>query len=437
MRLIVIAVLVCFIAGFECRELKEAFTWSRISYAGLGSTESRNGYQQEGASSSSTFLFPESGNDQNNFGGSYIYENNIPMGANRWKDKLFVTVPRRRVGVPSTLNFVWMNSTERHNVPLIPYPNWRINQFDPTREPDNFVSIYRTAVDACDRLWMVDTGLIETPGNNTRVLPARIIIIDLNTDKVIRQYTLKPSDVVPHSTLANLAVDVTANTCDRAFLYIPDLSGYGLVVYDFHENDSWRVRHNFFFVESLHGDFNVGGQRFHWNDGVFSVALSGVNPDGFRTMYFHSMAGVHIFSVSTRVVRDRGLATRSNHESDFKIAAERAGGSQTSASDLHQPSGVLFLSLVNQNAIGCWNVNNNARSENFDIIHKDDQKLIYPCDLKVYQDEVIVLSNTMPVFLFARLNYDETNFRVWISKVSDAVRDTSCAAMHRKPAGRY
>lgn len=92
------------------------------------------------------------------------------MGANRWKDKLFITVPRRRVGVPSTLNFVWMNSTERHNVPLIPYPNWRINQFEPTREPDNFVSIYRTAVDPCDRLWMIDTGLIETPGNKHLIL---------------------------------------------------------------------------------------------------------------------------------------------------------------------------------------------------------------------------------------------------------------------------
>lgn len=156
-------------------------------------------------------------------------------------------------------------------------------------------------------------------GNNTRVQPAKLIIIDLNTDKIIRQYTLKESDVRPHSTLANLAVDVTANTCDSAFVYIPDLSGYGLIVYDFHENDSWRVSHNYFYVESLYGDFNVGGQRFHWNDGIFSVGLSAVNPDGYRTMYFHSMAGVRIFSVSTRILKDHALATRSFHEGDFKV----------------------------------------------------------------------------------------------------------------------
>lgn len=95
------------------------------------------------------------------------------------------------------------------------------------------------------------------------------------------------------------------------------------------------------------------------------------------------------------------------------------------------------MSLVNQNAVGCWNTNKNARSENFAIIHKDDQKLIYPSDLKIYGDEVIVLSNTMPVFLYARLNYDDTNFRVWISKVEDAVRDTPCAAVPRRKPGGY
>lgn len=82
------------------------------------------------------------------------------MGANRWRDKLFITVPRRRVGVPSTLNYVPMNSTERHNVPLIPYPNWEMNQIG----EGNLNSVYRVAVDSCDRLWMIDTGLLEYPG---------------------------------------------------------------------------------------------------------------------------------------------------------------------------------------------------------------------------------------------------------------------------------
>ena len=91
-----------------------------------------------------------------------VVENNIPMGANVWNEKLFITVPRRRVGVPSTLNYIWVNSSQHHNVPLKPYPDWESNSLE--ARGDKFVSVYRVAVDGCDRLWFVDTGRIETPG---------------------------------------------------------------------------------------------------------------------------------------------------------------------------------------------------------------------------------------------------------------------------------
>ena len=92
------------------------------------------------------------------------------MGANVWQDKLFITVPRRRSGVPSTLNYIPLKSKTRHNVPLIPYPNWNINLYpDASGKLDNFVSAYRLTIDVCDRMWFVDTGIIEIPGKYQRV----------------------------------------------------------------------------------------------------------------------------------------------------------------------------------------------------------------------------------------------------------------------------
>lgn len=61
--------------------------------------------------------------------------------------------------------------------------------------------------------------------------------------------------------------------CDQAFAYLPDLGGYGIVVYSWEKNDSWRVKHNFFHFDPLKGDFNVGGVNFQWTDGVFGLAL--------------------------------------------------------------------------------------------------------------------------------------------------------------------
>lgn len=86
------------------------------------------------------------------------------MGANRWKNKLFISIPRRRLGIPSTLNYVPMNSTERHNVPLIPYPDLDTNAIEAPEGKKHIISVYRPAVDVCDRLWMVDTGIVQTLG---------------------------------------------------------------------------------------------------------------------------------------------------------------------------------------------------------------------------------------------------------------------------------
>lgn len=53
--------------------------------------------------------------------------------------------------------------------------------------------------------------------------------------------------------------------------------------------------------------------------------------------------------------------------------------------------------------------------------------MIYPCDVKIYNDNIILLTNNMPIFLYSNLNYEQINFRVWIQDVRTAVRDTRCA----------
>lgn len=49
---------------------------------------------------------------------------------------------------------------------------------------DSIINIIRVRVDACDRLWGVDTGVNDILGNNTVIHQPRIIIFDLKTDKV-------------------------------------------------------------------------------------------------------------------------------------------------------------------------------------------------------------------------------------------------------------
>lgn len=362
--LIYLLVLLPFIS---CKGLKEEFTWTRINYAISGRSSSSSSIDiprvdpiafpgNTNVNQRSTTRRPRPtrprSTTQTPTNSDYIYgkflqviilsrgqilENNIPMGANVWKDKLFVTVPRRRNGVPSTVNFVWTNSSERHNVPLIPYPDLETNRLPDGRggRRNNFVSVYRVAVDSCDRLWFVDTGLIEIPGksikknckeelnffvgNPQQIQPTALVVMDLKTDEILQYYTFPQNLLRNTSNLASLTIDITNNNCRDAFAYIPDVGGYGLVVYSLKQNKAWRLTHNYFYLENTVGEFSIGGHEFQWNDGIFSIAISDVKSDGFRDAYFHSMAGVNLYKVSTRILKSEELATRSYHGNDFKV----------------------------------------------------------------------------------------------------------------------
>lgn len=63
-------------------------------------------------------------------------------------------------------------------------------------------------------------------------------------------------------------IDVPKNRCNDAYAYIPDLGAYGVVVYSFKNEKSWRIKHNFFYFDPVNGDFNVGGVNFQWTDGI-------------------------------------------------------------------------------------------------------------------------------------------------------------------------
>lgn len=74
-------------------------------------------------------------------------------------------------------------------------------------------------------------------------------------------------------------VDVTPSTCDNAYAYIADLAGFKIIVYNFKENTSSKIKHLYFHPDPLSGEFIVGGIRTHWTDGVLGLTLSNLHTD--------------------------------------------------------------------------------------------------------------------------------------------------------------
>ena len=93
MKSVLVVTLVCSFYGSARAEhrprprpttLKEIFKWKTIDYE-FANAEARASAIRNG---------------------EYIPQNNVPFGLEVWRDKVFVTVPRRNPGVPSTLNYV-------------------------------------------------------------------------------------------------------------------------------------------------------------------------------------------------------------------------------------------------------------------------------------------------------------------------------------------
>ncbi|XP_027854027.2 protein yellow-like isoform X2 [Aphis gossypii] len=360
--------------------------------------------------------------------GEYVQANNLPLGLEVWRDKLFITVPRWKAGVASTLNYVSLGSEPENRSPnLIPYPSYEQNRLA-SNSTDRIVSVFRINVDACDRLWLVDTGLQDVWGEAVPVQTPKLMVFDLNTDTLIRQYTFKADDMKPDSFFANIIADTTKETCDDAFAYIPDLGGYGLVVYSFASNTSWRVKHHFFHFDPLSGNFHVGGQNFQWTDGIFGVALSPVKEDGYRTLYFHPLSSTREFCVSTHIVQNASIASDSYYE--YKVLGSRGPNTQASGSSLDENTGALFYTQINKDGVGCWNSFRNADEYSADtnyLVASDSQTLEFPNDLKVDKTGTLwVLSDKLPSYLYRGLDDNEINYRIFNAPVVDVIKGTVC-----------
>ncbi|XP_063921680.1 protein yellow [Zophobas morio] len=403
--------LLLFVAVGSCRAaLEEVFAWKELSFA-WPSDEAKTSAIKSG---------------------HYIPENNLPLGLERWKDKLFVTVPRWKAGVAASLNYIPLTAAANKTPSLLPYPDWDANLLptgDDKPKDNQIVSTFRIKVDPCDRLWVMDTGLADIFGEGKQVTPQAIVVFDLKTDKLLRRYNLKEHDYKDDSFFANIVVDVDPSKCDEAFAYIPDLGAYGMVVYSWKENDSWRVKHNYFHFDPLKGDFNVGGVNFQWTDGVFGLALGPRLENGDRTLYFHPLASTREFSVSTNVLKNKTIATDPHNYYLFKIEGNRGDLTQASASDFDEKANVLFLTQINKDGVACWNPKKPLSAQNLGLVVQDKEALVFTNDIKLDAERNLwILSDKLPVFLYRELDSSQTNYRILKAPVDELIKGSVCVA---------
>ncbi|XP_055610391.1 protein yellow [Uranotaenia lowii] len=369
------------------------------------------------------FVFPNQRMKQQALAsGDYVPTNGLPVGIEHWENKLFVSVPRWKDGIPSTLNYIDMSQTPSGSPALIPYPDWSSNVAGDCQ--NGLSTVYRIKADKCGRLWVLDTGTVGIGNTTQQLCPYALNIFDLKTNRRLRRYELRPEDTNPNTFIANIAIDM-GRSCEDTFAYMSDELGYGLIAYSFEKNKSWRFAHSFFFPDPLRGDFNVAGLNFQWGEeGIFGMSLSPLQADGYRTMYFSPLASHREFMVSTKTLRDEERVEESFH--DFQYLKERGPNSHTTSRVMSE-SGLQLFNLIDQNAVGCWHSSLPYSPEYHGIVDRDDVELVFPADVKIDEEETVwVISDRMPVFLIAELDYSDINFRIFSAPLRSLIAGTVC-----------
>lgn len=288
--------------------------------------------------------------------------------------------------------------------------------------------MYRPRVDYhCDRLWFIDTGLLEY-GDNLQVQPPSIWIVDLLTGKRVHRFEIPASIVTTGIGLASITIDSEPGHCGSAFAYIPDFFNFRLHVFSLAENRMWSFVHAYFHIDPLYGDFKVAGQRYQWRDGIFSITLGPkTDAKGHRIAMFHSMSSLNEFTVSTGVLKNSTKAARGFHGDDFELLGRRQEMGQSAMHGYDQKTGTVFYAEVGRNAVGCWNSRDRFHALNHDVVFRDDQNMIYPSDLTVDDEgNVWVMSNTMPVFVYSRLNSTDFSYKIWRGRTREMIRGSGC-----------
>ncbi|XP_046141658.1 major royal jelly protein 1-like isoform X1 [Osmia bicornis bicornis] len=344
--------------------------------------------------------------------GEYNYKNCFPVDVDRWNDKTFVTVIRDE-GVPSSLNIV-SKEVGKGGPLLTPYPDW---SWASTSSCNNIINVYRIAIDRCDRLWVLDTGV----KGSDRICPTKLLVFYLPTSKLIKRVTI-PDNIAMNTTigqglLVTPVVQTFGRGCQKTFVYMADVDGYGLIFYD--GSFFRRITSTALDSDPKATVFTIQKESFTLQDGPVGMALSPFSGN----IYYSPMSSFNLDIVNTRSIIESG-GTGAWFKEYKNIL-----WTQSSAKAMSD-TGTLFFGLVNNTSIGCWNEYRQLRRSNIDLVALNEENLQFTSGLKVKscagREDLYAMTNRFQKISSGSLNFNEINFRILKGDVFTLIQNTRC-----------
>ena len=263
---------------------------------------------------------------------------------------IYVTVPRWRSGVPSTLNKLIFDGDDDLQPILEPFPSWEFNN-------NTLRNAQSMLIDTHNRMWIIDVGRenFADPTSSTLInAPAKVFVLNLDTYELDSSlsYTF-PDHVVPwnNSFLNDIALDL-----DGGRAYFTSTQGDGLlVVYDFVGNTSWSFTGPSTERDPSY-DFIVNGYNYGNCDTcigasspVDGIALS----DDMSTLFYCPVGGTQLWTIDTAVLGNN-LTTAFEFNSAAVPLVNKTGPSD----GLWMTQGTLYYGDLSHSSLTSLDVSN-------------------------------------------------------------------------------
>ncbi|XP_011503215.1 PREDICTED: protein yellow-like [Ceratosolen solmsi marchali] len=344
---------------------------------------------------------------------SYVEKNNIITGIKLWKDKMYLTIPRYRNGVPVTLAVTSSTPINGQTAPkLEPYPNWDMQRIG---DCSAFQFVQSIEIDPKGRMWVLDTGRSTTMtfNMNTSCSP-RLVILDIkNRGSVLRSYPFPIEVAHPESAFLN---DIVIDHEDGGIAYIVDSDDKnpGIIVFSLQNNTSWKVSHESMKAKPDAIGFIIEQTRVTQSTPINGIALSPANTSGDRTLYYTPLSSFNIFAVPTKVLKSESL--RDNIGQYIRVLGRKP--SQTDGMMMSN-TGILYFGLLADDAVSMWDSKNPSFVTGQRIISRDHHLMQWPTSFAFDErDQLWCITNRLHTFLDNSLNIEKPNFRAIMARVN-------------------
>lgn len=328
---------------------------------------------------------------------TFVPDNCVLFDVKAVDGEVFVTVPRLKHGVPSSVNRLLVR---QNDTVLRPYPSWKINA---AGECENIQNAYAIEIDTLRRMWIIDSGSRDTFTRPVNDCPPKLVVWDMVAEQEVRRFELPRELVLRNGAmLRGLVVEPAADDDEDWFAYIADTKGEQLLVYSWRENDAWNVTHATMKLDSDSLTVRVDGEPVTSLIGIDSLALT-PRGAGEPRLFFSAVSSFTFFSVHTAFLRNRtevALATGAALDAQITAVGTRSSQSEgmTTSDD-----GVMFYSVLNENAVNQWNTSRPFSA--MDQVYKDDVRLQWPNSFGWDGGYLYVVSNRW--HLSSVLGYDD------------------------------